>query len=365
VPDSSTPAPSTPARSSLGETQLASMAAGLVTRLVLHPFDTAKTRLQHLRGGSAGARLMGVSAASGSGAAIAGFLRAERVAGLYRGVVGALVGVLPYSAIYMPSYELAQRSLGQWLGPRHLLGTRHVVAGAAAGLCGSIVKTPVDVVKKRVQAGLHRNVVAALVAVFADVPASAGVRPRVAALYTGWRSAILYDIPYNAIQFSILEMVKGVQCRLEAMRGGVSPARHGAAGIRRIARGENGAGRVPVSGTQTKAAASAASARTNIVIGACTGALTSLVTEPFDVVKTRMMTQRSAATLRSGVTYYQNWRHAMVTIVREEGVPALWKGSIPRLVWVAGSGALWYGTYATVRQYLHHQRPRRQPSHES
>jgi solute carrier family 25 (mitochondrial S-adenosylmethionine transporter), member 26 len=312
------------------------MAAGLVTRLALHPFDTAKTRMQHLRGD--------VRAAA---PAFARFVRAERVAGLYRGVAGALVGVLPYSAVYMPSYELAQRLLGARLGARTLLGARHVLAGAAAGLCGSVVKTPVDVVKKRVQAGLYRNVVAAAVAVAADARGR-GLLPRVAAFYTGWRSAVLYDIPYNAIQFSILETVKRWQ-----LRNSTAPVADTAPRHRRDA-----ATTTTKPGATTAAAPSsspgiptAAKTRANILVGAATGALTSLVTEPLDVVKTRIMTQRVAAHVRPGVTYYRNWAHALATIAREEGVLALWKGSFPRLLWVSGSGALWYGTYATVRQY--------------
>jgi hypothetical protein len=57
------------------------------------------------------------------------FVFRENLRGLYRGLAPALVGVLPYSAIYMPSYEFAAQRIGA--GP---------VAGAFAGLCGSIVK---------------------------------------------------------------------------------------------------------------------------------------------------------------------------------------------------------------------------------
>jgi solute carrier family 25 (mitochondrial S-adenosylmethionine transporter), member 26 len=323
------------------------MAAGLVTRLALHPFDTAKTRMQHLRGDMRAAA-----------PAFARFVRAERVAGLYRGVAGALVGVLPYSAVYMPSYELAQRALGARLGTRTLLGARHVLAGAVAGLCGSVVKTPVDVVKKRVQAGLYRNVVAAAVAVAADARGK-GLLPRVAAFYTGWRSAVLYDIPYNAIQFSILETVKRWQHRNSSTAPAASTTTRAVADTFAPRHRRDAATTTTKPGATAAAAPSssppgvptAAKPRANILVGAATGALTSLVTEPLDVVKTRIMTQRIAAHVRPGVTYYRNWAHALATIAREEGVLALWKGSFPRLLWVSGSGALWYGTYATVRQY--------------
>jgi Mitochondrial carrier protein len=79
------PAVAASAAVSLSETQIASMIAGLVTRLVLHPADTLKTRLQHARG----------RRSAGTASALISLLRAEKIPGLYRGIGGALVGVLP------------------------------------------------------------------------------------------------------------------------------------------------------------------------------------------------------------------------------------------------------------------------------
>lgn len=297
------------------ETQVASMAAGLVTRIALHPFDTCKTRLQHIR-------------SPHPARAVLKFIEIEKLGGLYRGIAGALVGVLPYSLFYMPSYEWGQRKLDLMLGQRQLWGARNIAAGAFAGLCGSAIKTPVDIVKKRVQAGLYKN---ALVALAALVSEAQGSRPfqRLAPFYCGWRSSVMYDIPYNAVQFSILEVVK----RLQHWH---------------IDKTSNGS----TSGSAGHTVRLVSSPRRNVITGAITGALTSLLTEPLDVVKTRIMTQQRHSFGKSGVTYYKNWVHGLRTIVREEGLQALWKGSIPRLVWVAGSGAIWYGTYATVRQHM-------------
>lgn len=64
------------------------------------------------------------------------------------------------------------------------------------------------------------------------------------------------------------------------------------------------------------------------------------------MIKTRLMTQRGKA----GVTMYNGWLHCMQTIIREEGALALWKGTLPRLVWVGASSAIWYGTYQAARQ---------------
>lgn len=70
------------------DTQLASTIAGIASRILLHPVDCVKTRLQHLRGrpGSVDPN-----------ATIIKFIAKEGIPGLYRGIFSALAGVVPYS----------------------------------------------------------------------------------------------------------------------------------------------------------------------------------------------------------------------------------------------------------------------------
>lgn len=114
----------------------------------------------------------------------------------------------------MPSYELAQQALSNRLAQKELYGLRHLLAGSFAGLCGSLTKVPADVIKKRTQAGLYPNVLAALMSVVDEARLQQRNRiPLLSSLgcfYAGWRSAVFYDIPYNSVQFLILENVKRV-----------------------------------------------------------------------------------------------------------------------------------------------------------
>lgn len=144
--------------------------------------------------------------------------------------------------MYMPSYELAQLQMGRRLGAKELLGLRHVVAGSVAGLCGSLVKVPVDVVKKRLQAGMYANVAVAVRSIASEDKGGRMLIGQVGRFYTGWRSSIIYDIPYNAVQFTVLENVK------RAVRG---------------MRGRERLGQLE-----------------NVVVGALTGMITSVITEP-------------------------------------------------------------------------------------
>lgn len=140
----------------------------------------------------------------------------------------------------MPSYEFAQYQLGNRLGSKQLLGFRHIIAGSIAGFCGSIVKVPMDVVKKRLQAGLYPNISVALTSIANEGGRRFAFSP-VLQFYSGWRSSIIYDVPYNAVQFTVLENVKR---ELRRTKG------------RELGRLDN------------------------VLVGAITGMITSVITEP-------------------------------------------------------------------------------------
>lgn len=277
----------------LRETQVASVAAGLFSRVALHPLDTIKCRVQYLRG-------------TPTPRAVASFVFRERLRGLYRGLAPALLGVLPFSAVYMPGYVLATRYLGP--GP---------MAGGVAGVVSSVVKCPVDTVKKRLQSGLYLNLFAALRSIAAE-GGGGGLLARVRPFYGGWSSIVVYDMNYSMLQFTFLEAIRAAErwrvARVARRRGVAPESVSGNGGVR---------------------------------IGALTGALTSLATEPLDVVRTRMLTQQRIG-MQPGKTFYRNWRHCAREIVKTEGPRALFKGSVPRLVTVSVSSALWLGVYSFV-----------------
>jgi len=62
-----------------------------------------------------------------------------------------------------------------------------------------------------------------------------------------------------------------------------------------------------------------------------------MVNTPFDVVKSRIQ----GATRVPGVVPKYNWTYpALVTIAREEGVRALWKGFVPKVLRLAPGGGV-------------------------
>ncbi|XP_021725390.1 S-adenosylmethionine carrier 1, chloroplastic/mitochondrial-like isoform X4 [Chenopodium quinoa] len=221
--------------------------AGVVVETALYPIDTIKTRLQVARGG---------------GQIV--------LKGLYSGLAGNLAGVLPASAAFLGVYEPTKQKLLRLL-PENLSAVAHLTAGAVGGVAASLIRVPTEVVKQRMQTGQ-----------FASAPDA--VRLIVAkegfkGLYAGYRSFLLRDLPFDALQFCLYEQLR-IGYKLAAKRELNDPE--------------------------------------NAVIGAFAGALTGAITTPLDVIKTRLMTQGSA-------NQYNGIVDCLKTIVREEGAPALLK----------------------------------------
>ncbi|KAI7730811.1 hypothetical protein M8C21_027742 [Ambrosia artemisiifolia] len=92
----------------------------------------------------------------------------------------------------------------------------------------------------------------------------------------------------------------------------------------------------------------------SMISGFLAGIAGPVCTGPFDVVKTRLMAQA-----RSGGAFrYTGVFHAISTIYSEEGVRALWKGILPRLMLIPPGQAIVWGLADQVigfyeRNYIH------------
>ncbi|KAL7116531.1 hypothetical protein ACP275_03G010300 [Erythranthe tilingii] len=260
----------------LYESAVAGAAAGTLVETVLYPIDTIKTRLQAVRGG---------------GEII--------LKGLYSGLAGNLVGVIPKSCSKfrkkIKNY-LPQKLLN--LFPENLSAVAHLAAGALGGAASSIVRVPTEVIKQRIQIG---QFVSAPDAVRLIV-AKEGFR----GLYAGYGSFLLRDLPFDAIQFCIYEQLR-IGYKLAAKRDLNDPE--------------------------------------NAIIGAFAGAITGAMTTPLDVIKTRLMIQGSAK-------QYNSIRHCINTILKEEGSSAFFRGMGPRVLWIGIGGSIFFGVLEKTKQLI-------------
>ncbi|KAK6773238.1 hypothetical protein RDI58_028476 [Solanum bulbocastanum] len=263
----------------LYEGAVSGAAAGVVVEAALYPIDTIKTRLQTVRGG---------------GQII--------LKGLYSGLAGNLVGVLPASAIFIGVYEPAKRKLLDSF-PENLSALAHLTAGAIGGAASSIVRVPTEVVKQRMQTSQFSSAPDAV----RLIVAKEGFR----GLYAGYGSFLLRDLPFDAIQFCLYEQLR-MGYKLAAKRD--------------LKDSENA------------------------MIGAFAGAITGAITTPLDVIKTRLMVQGSAK-------QYEGILHCVKTIAREEGASTLFKGIGPRVLWIGIGGSIFFGVLERTKKLVAAKQP--------
>lgn len=308
-----------------------SVAAELASKVSIHPLDTLKTRLQYLvlpRSSSTNKKLPLVGDVRVGMQILAAATRSPHhsmtepasyhphvpthrlvqnaVRSLYRGVGPQMVGVVPIALVYMPTYEFASASV------QGTVLAHTPIAGLATGVASASVRVPVSVIKSRMQLGLHSSMREAVMRAGRHGPGG---------LYAGFRATVVLDSCYAVVQFFFLE-----QLRRLALRTAPTPP----GGVR------------PTSPKQL-------GARVNALIGFFTGVCAAVVTEPLDVIRTRLMTQ--GGTQRPGAFMYEGLLHGLSTAVRTEGLHSLWKGLLPRLLTKSLGSVIWYTTYMEARRW--------------
>lgn len=269
---------------------LAGAAAGFTADAILFPLDTLKTRLQvaaPVGGRSVGALFTGV----------------------YAGFGPAVVASAPAAAAFFGVYDTMKRYITDSV--RRVDEQRrdgvdraeryapliHVAAAAIGDVAGATVRVPFEVVKQRLQSGVHSSAMGAVKSIIA--------KEGVTGFFAGYGSLILRELPFGALQFPAYEYLKKVAAR---RRG------------RTLETWETS------------------------VCGSLAGGFAAGLTTPIDVIKTRLMTQNAANPKYHGVF------HGMKTIAAEEGAGALISGISPRVMWMAIGGAIFFGAYEASKK---------------
>jgi hypothetical protein len=81
-----------------------------------------------------------------------------------------------------------------------------------------------------------------------------------------------------------------------------------------------------------------------VAVGAISGGLAAVITTPFDVMKTRMMTAPPGTPVSMQII--------LLSILRNEGPLGLFKGAIPRFFWVAPLGAMNFAGYELTKKAM-------------
>ena len=146
-------------RSSLGDGLRNGLASGLASatcKTLLHPFDVIKTVEQASKTNLG--MMQAMQQVTDETGAMSLFTR---------GLDVTLIGSVPSIAVYFGAYQFFKKTLSAHLGP----AWPHTAVALSAALGNSIAaffRVPAELVKQRVQAGLHRSAAAAVCSIYKE-----------------------------------------------------------------------------------------------------------------------------------------------------------------------------------------------------
>ena len=291
------------------------VAGGFATGL-LYPIDTLKTIRQSDRS------LQSVSEAFET-------VRSSGVVTLYSGVLPAVLGSMPSSALYFGAYEGAKAFLHRNFGRRESSGnlegnvgqnTRggivlsrpaiHMVAAATGNIASSLVFVPKEAIKQKLQA-INTGAIAFPASGSVSSQANVGVKTVVRHIwrtsglkgfYPSYRATLMRNIPSAVVRFTVYEELK------------------------HIGRLDVGTNKIGI-----------------LLVGAAASALSSACTTPLDVVKTRLATGK----LARGTKVFA----AISDIANKEGLRGLYSGVQERAVWSAMFGGVGLASFETCKGF--------------
>ncbi|XP_063306837.1 probable mitochondrial glutathione transporter SLC25A40 [Pelobates fuscus] len=307
----------------LSQQILASSTGALLTSLFVTPLDVVKIRLQaqskpFIKGkcfvycnglmdhlcvcvnGNSKAWYRAPGQFRGTADAFIQIIRNEGVRSLWSGLPPTLIMAVPATAFYFTFYD----QLRDILIPR-LQGnteTASLLAGATARLGSVTLISPLELIRTKMQSRplSYRELCLCI--------QSSVVKDGWLSLWKGWGPTVLRDVPFSALYWFNYELGKKWLCQ--------------------------------------KYNSPEPTFSIYFIAGAVSGSIASIVTLPFDVVKTRRQIEVgelevfSTSQKRSTST----WK-VMNTILAENGFSGLFAGLIPRLIKVAPACAVMISTY--------------------
>lgn len=181
-----------------------------------------------------------------------------------------------------------------------------MISASLGEVAACLVRVPTEVVKQRQQTAAYGATTSSARALKLAIQ-QGGFR----SLYRGFGITVSREVPFSLLQFPLYERLK-----------------HHAAKRRSFA-----------SPDQLPAHVSA-------VCGSIAGATAAAFTTPLDVVKTRIMLTMEKHGTQIKIS------QSFLRVYKEEGWTALWKGVVPRTIWIGLGGAVFLGVYEMSVQQL-------------
>lgn len=255
--------------------------AGVSEILTFYPLDVVKTRMQLATGKSQG--LVG---------SFRTIIAEEGFGRLYRGLVPPLLLEAPKRATKFAANDFWGKTYLSTFGEAKMTQNLSILTGCSAGATESFVVVPFELVKIKLQD--KSSTFAGPMDVVKSIFKSEGVF----GFYAGMESTFWRHVWWNGGYFGSIYQVKSLLPK---------PKDKGQEMMNNLLSGS---------------------------VGGCVG---TILNTPFDVVKSRIQ----GATKLPGVIPKYNWTYpVLVTIFKEEGPVALYKGFIPKVLRLAPGGGV-------------------------
>ncbi|XP_015697535.2 calcium-dependent mitochondrial ATP-magnesium/phosphate carrier protein 1-like [Oryza brachyantha] len=273
-----------PVEISTGSVLKSALAGGLASALstsMMHPIDSMKTRVQ---------------ASSLSFPDLISTLPQIGIRGLYRGSIPAILGQFSSHGLRTGIFEaskLVLKSVAPTLPDIQVQS----LSSFCSTILGTAVRIPCEVLKQRLQAGIFNNVGEAIVGTMQkDGPKG---------FFRGTGATLCREVPFYVAGMCLYAEAK--KAAQHVLNRDLEPWE-------------------------------------TVAVGAFSGGLAAVVTTPFDVMKTRMMTAPPGTPVTMQLIVF--------SILRNEGPLGLFKGAIPRFFWIAPLGAMNFAGYELAKKAM-------------
>ncbi|KAF1808933.1 mitochondrial carrier [Eremomyces bilateralis CBS 781.70] len=261
---------------------------------------------------------------------------------LWRGLTPTLIMAVPANVIYFSGYD--------WLRYNRKSPVRRVgvsdqyaplVAGSSARVLAAMAVSPIEMFRTRMQASHSSNSATGVVK-----ETFQGLKEMVAvqgpfSLWRGLTLTLWRDAPFSALYWWGYEAGRNILTDMRTRRSGVPPPTK-ATSPEAFARRRHNMNKENHTNTLID----------SFLAGAASGGVASIVTQPFDVGKTRQQVfqhavggEGAAGTRRALVPEEQSMPRFLLHIFREQGMAGLFKGWAARCLKVAPACAIMISTY--------------------
>jgi|Transcript_34935 solute carrier family 25 2-oxodicarboxylate transporter 21 len=258
--------------SALVDNVIAGGGAGVIEIVCMYPTDVIKTRIQLSTGKSESLPTI-----------VRNLISKEGWTALYRGISAPIVSEAPKRAVKFSANEFYRGLFKNSEGKLTPLG--YFGAGACAGTTEAFVNCPFEVVKVRMQAPESKELYKSTSHAAKEMLVKEGPT----ALYKGLEAQIMRNAAWNGLYFSITPTMR------EWLGGGKL---------------------------------------NTFLAGMLAGAVSTMASTPFDVVKSRMQNQKGTS------TKYNHAIPSLMTVIQEEGFMSMYKGLGMRLLRLGPGGGI-------------------------